>query len=515
MARFFSILLLLQLALAAWAQPEPPEPPIRLDEESHRSDREGHREQRRHARDRQTMGEDVVVRTNEVAGNLVLFGGSLDVQGTVDGDIVMIGGPVKVSGEVTGGVVLVGGALTASGTIERDVVVVLGGGEFKEGAKLESSAVLIGGPFMFDARSELLGEKVTIPLGDVLPKVQWFKAWVVSGPLLGRLLPFNVTWPWMVAGFALTFYLLVLILFPAAIRGAYLALENRPIASILAGLITVILFAPLVVVLAMTVVGIPAIPFVKIALILAAIIGKTAVICFLGRALGRATGGTSLQAPFLAFVAGAILLTLIYTVPVLGLTAWALATVFGLGAALVALGQSLGREEASAAPVAVPVQTLRPELAVAGGGSAEQVAVAMQPPLVGTSGLGPADTLMLRRAGFWRRFLASILDLILITLLIPAVGPFFIPIGILYFVAMWTWKGTTIGSIVLGLKVIRTDGRPMNFSVSLVRSLSSLFSLFVLGLGFLWAAWDREKQTWHDKIAGTIVVRMPSDFALI
>jgi uncharacterized RDD family membrane protein YckC len=48
-----------------------------------------------------------------------------------------------------------------------------------------------------------------------------------------------------------------------------------------------------------------------------------------------------------------------------------------------------------------------------------------------------------------------------------------------------------------------------------VRSLTSLFSLVVAFLGFLWAGWDREKQTWHDKIAGTVVVRMPKGFSLI
>ena len=54
-----------------------------------------------------------------------------------------------------------------------------------------------------------------------------------------------------------------------------------------------------------------------------------------------------------------------------------------------------------------------------------------------------------------------------------------------------------------------------DFPVALVRSLSSFFSAFVLFLGFLWVAWDREKQSWHDKIAGTVVVQMPKGFALL
>jgi hypothetical protein len=468
-------------------------------------------------RERHVVGEDMVVKTNETVGNLVLFGGTLDVQGTVDGDVVMIGGRVNVSGEVTGGVVVVGGGLTASGNIGRDTVVVLGGAELQDNAKVEGNAVLIGGPFEVANDASIFGEKVTIPLGNILPKIEWFKAWLVQGLLMGRLLPFGVTWPWVVSGFALLFYLLVLVVFPGSVKSTYSALEQRPIASLIAGLLTLILLAPLVVVLAITVVGIAAIPFVKIAFLLALIVGKTAVICFLGRSLGRAMGGSALQAPFLAFVAGAILLTLVYTIPIIGLAAWGIGTLFGLGAALVALGNSFSREETQAATVNVPVATVRPEtVPVTSGIAAEtgSVALGLQPPIA-TSTLAPSDTLLLRRAGFWRRFVAAMLDLILIGLLIPLVGPFFIPIAILYFVAMWTWKGTTVGSIVLGLKVIRTDGRPVNFGIALVRSLSSLFSAFVLFLGFLWAAWDREKQTWHDKIAGTIVVRMPKDFSLL
>jgi uncharacterized RDD family membrane protein YckC len=67
----------------------------------------------------------------------------------------------------------------------------------------------------------------------------------------------------------------------------------------------------------------------------------------------------------------------------------------------------------------------------------------------------------------------------------------------------------------MGLKIVRTNGAPVTFTVALVRCLSSFFSAFVLFLGFFWIGWDREKQAWHDKIAGTIVVRVPRDLALL
>jgi len=86
---------------------------------------------------------------------------------------------------------------------------------------------------------------------------------------------------------------------------------------------------------------------------------------------------------------------------------------------------------------------------------------------------------------------------------------------VIYHLVLWTWKGTTLGGIVLGLRIIRLDGQPMNFAVALVRVLGSFFSAAVLGLGFFWAGWSRDKQSWHDKIAGTVVVKSSKSASLL
>ena len=49
----------------------------------------------------------------------------------------------------------------------------------------------------------------------------------------------------------------------------------------------------------------------------------------------------------------------------------------------------------------------------------------------------------------------------------------------------------------------------------LIRSLAAAFSIFVLFLGYLWIAWDPEKQGWHDKIAGTVVLKLPKGIPLL
>ena len=64
------------------------------------------------------------------------------------------------------------------------------------------------------------------------------------------------------------------------------------------------------------------------------------------------------------------------------------------------------------------------------------------------------------------------------------------------------------------LRVIRTDGAPLHFADALVRGLASIFSLAVLGIGALWILQDPERQAWHDKIAGTYVVKVPRNWPL-
>jgi len=72
-----------------------------------------------------------------------------------------------------------------------------------------------------------------------------------------------------------------------------------------------------------------------------------------------------------------------------------------------------------------------------------------------------------------------------------------------------------IGGIVFGLQVVRADGRPVDWSTAIVRALGCFLSLVVVGLGFIWIAFDDQRQGWHDKIAGTVVVRVPKGVSLL
>ena len=68
--------------------------------------------------------------------------------------------------------------------------------------------------------------------------------------------------------------------------------------------------------------------------------------------------------------------------------------------------------------------------------------------------------------------------------------------------------------IICNLRLVRTDGHPLQFSEALVRGLTGIFSLAVAGIGFLWILRDPERQAWHDRVAGTYVVKVPRSYPI-
>jgi uncharacterized RDD family membrane protein YckC len=127
------------------------------------------------------------------------------------------------------------------------------------------------------------------------------------------------------------------------------------------------------------------------------------------------------------------------------------------------------------------------------------------------------EALAFPRASFWERMGAAFLDVVIVGILGGLVGgpPLGFLVALAYFAGMWAWKGTTVGGVILGLKVVRLDGGPVTFPVALVRGLGAALSVVVLFLGFFWIAWDPDKQGWHDRIAGTVVIRLPRGTPLV
>jgi len=78
-----------------------------------------------------------------------------------------------------------------------------------------------------------------------------------------------------------------------------------------------------------------------------------------------------------------------------------------------------------------------------------------------------------------------------------------------YFTYFWSaaGKGQTLGSRALNIRVVKTDGSYLDYVGAFLRYIGFVISCVVFFLGVIWAAFDAQKQGWHDKIAGTYVVK--------
>jgi uncharacterized RDD family membrane protein YckC len=346
-------------------------------------------------------------------------------------------------------------------------------------------------------------------LGDHLPGFGWLKDWVVYGGFYARPMPMRLVWPWVTAGVFAMIYILLALLFPKPIMAGVAQLETRPFSAFFTGLLVLVLLGPLLLLLLISVVGIVVVPFLLAAMVACFFIGKATMLGFVGHQLGQQFGSAILKQPVVAVLTGSIVFTLLYLVPVIGMVAWGIMTLLGIGAICLAATVGLRREEPAVEPVRQLVSVKPAE------GVVSTAPVSEGPAIPST----PEETLSLPRVGFWLRFWALALDAVAIgvawTLVGLHIGALFWLVWLAYHVGLWTWRGTTLGGIVLGLKIVRVDGSELTFPVALVRALASVFSAVALGLGFFWAGWTRSRQSWHDRIAGTVIVRMPKGMSLI
>ncbi len=77
-----------------------------------------------------------------------------------------------------------------------------------------------------------------------------------------------------------------------------------------------------------------------------------------------------------------------------------------------------------------------------------------------------------------------------------------------YFIVSWSRGGQTIGMRAWRLRVVGADGRRLPWPHALLRFVVALASLAVLGLGFIWCLFDRQRRGWHDIAARSCLVRL-------
>lgn len=454
------------------------------------------------------FGSDANLAKDQVADAVVSIIGNATAEGKVTDSVVAVLGNSRATGQVDGAVVAVLGNAYVNSKVGDSIVAVLGNVELGPEADVGDQIVAIGGRVIRDPKATVHGETHNVSFGGVFSDLTWLHAWFTKCALYGRLLAFgsNLMWAWGIALGFLAFYVVVALLFGRGIEKCAETLEQRPGYSILTAFLTILLGPIVVIVLAITGVGLVVVPFIGVGLFVAGLFGKAVMLAWLGR---RVTNLVGIQSAALAVLIGGVIVMFLYTVPILGLVVYKLFGWIGLGVVVYALILKTKREKAAtppAAPGSVP-----PAMPGADPAAAAGLVPLAVPPVVSAAASLP-------RAGFWIRIAALLLDLILVGILIGllhASGKLLLLTLAVYGALMWRLRGSTIGGIVCGLKVVRLDDREVDWATAIVRALACFLSFVVLGLGFIWVAFDDGRQSWHDKIAGTTVVHVPKGVSLL
>ena len=515
-----------------------------------------------------SIGHSSHLESGQKADSVVSVFGSSTSDGEA-GDVVSVIGNTRVTGPVGDTAVAVMGNVYVDAKVNGDVVAVLGNVELGPNAEIEGDVVAVMGTVTRDPAAVVHGSVQRVIDMDIggARGFSGLNTWITHCLLLGRPLAFaaGLGWAWTIALGFLAFYCGLALMFRAGVDQCVHTLESEPGHTALAALLGILLTPVLLVLLCVTVIGIAAVPFVVAALFCMSLFGKAVMLAWLGgRILGRKPGAGGLPAPshpVVAVLIGGAVALILYVVPVVGFLVYKVLGFFGFGAVLYTLVLRVRARRAggtpppafagaapgslnspppnNAAAMAGPGWTASatPAAGAAPGPGAAAAAAAASPnaaaepfasgappfatappapPPAAAANISPQITAAMPRAGFWVRMGALFLDILLVgfatSLLHPfgdghLFGDFHIVVLAIYGAVMWKLRGTTVGGIVFDLHVVRLDGRPLDWETAIVRALGCFLSLSVVFLGFIWIAFDHNNQAWHDKIAGTVVVR--------
>lgn len=459
------------------------------------------------------VGQDFTLGVDDAARNVTVVLANATIEGRVPGDVVVVLGEAH---------------LAATAFIEGSIVVVGGSLRVDDGARVRRDLLVAAGTYQAPAVFSAGGDHIVIGPQSFGGRMAGLIDWLMRGLLYGRPIVPSLAWVWMVVAVLFFVQLFLNVVLDRPVTAVTATLRERPLTALMSGLAVALLLGPISVLLAVSIIGIAVVPLILGGFLCAWMLGRIATARWIGSGLFPQDDPSLRSASTRSFLIGAAVIVVVYMVPLLGFIAWATTSTFALGGAVLTFLAAYRKEnplpvrvapaavgEAAAAvpfperapfPEDVPMTTTTdtaPTAAAAGAG---------------TMGLA-SDLTLFPRAAFRDRLAAGVLDLILVllswALLDPVVRENRIFLLILaYLIGFWTWKGTTVGGIICQLRVVRTDGQPLRFVDALVRGLSGIFSLMVLGLGFLWILKDPDRQSWHDRIAGTYVVKVPRNWPI-
>ena len=467
-----------------------------------------------------SIGHDSQLGAGHDANAVVSVFGSSTAAGRSNA-VVSLFGDTAATGDIDGDAVAVFGDTRVDAKVSGDVVAVFGSVRLGPHADVGGDVVAVGGTVTRAPGAVVHGQVQDVQIG-ALANFQWLRPWIEHCLLYGRPLALapGLAWAWWVAGGFLVLYWLLAVGFRDGITRCVTTLESRPGRTVVAALLALLAMPALVMLLLITVIGVFAIPFVAISLLCIQLFGKAVALVWIGRLVtGRRSTGVFSQ-PAVTVLLGGLIVTGVYLVPGLGFAVHQALNLLGLGAVAytlilvfrerqAAVGAPPGGSAASAAAAAThPAANADAGLAAP---AAEPATAAVAPGSAAAESAARAPVDGSPRAGFWIRIAALLIDAILVgivaSLLVTDRGHVDLLLLAAYGAVMWKLRGSTVGGIILHQRVVRADGRALDWPTAIVRALACFLSLAVVGLGFIWIAIDRDKQAWHDKIAGTIVVR--------
>ena len=452
------------------------------------------------------IGQDYTLKAGDAAREVVVIFGNATIDGRVASNVVVIFGTARLSN------------LSSVG----DSLIVVGGSAFAAaGAEVEDDLVVIGGGFEAEPGFSPDGQHVVIGPRALGGRLEAIVPWITQGLLWGRPIVPNLPWVWTVVALFFLVYLILGLIFDGPVRASVAALTEKPLTAFVVGLLVLLLAGPLCLLLTVSIIGIAVVPFVLCALFVALIVGKIGTARWIGMSIVSQEERENRLQSVRSFVIGFAVICVAYMVPLLGLAAWGTLGVFGLGGATLAFIAGYRRENPLPTPsVQSPARSPGPDETVrdtaVSPDSDARIPVRTSEPVT----FAGSDLVSFPRAPFRDRLLAFVLDVILVLIaqeLLDLTRARQRHFSALARVSHWILdvEGDHCRRNHLPAPArYRVDGAPLRFVDALVRGLSSIFSLAVLGIGCLWILRDAERQAWHDKIAGTYVVKVPRNWPL-
>src|SRR5256885_1459339 len=248
-----------------------------------------------------------------------------DVVRVFQGDLVVPQGTV-----VQGDVVNVGGSIDVEpgSVVQGDAVSIFGSTTVQQGGVVLGDTAAILGTVEVERGGQVMGEHINIGLGKIFPGSRRAR----PRSMLSSLGPFGL-FP-SLALFAVIYLLglLGLRVWPERVRAVGHAMFEQPVRSFVVGFLCWLLLLPVIVLLCISIVGIPLVPLLPVAIFLGVVMGVTALSLRMGEAMPAGPGERFV--PPAALGMGTIAMLLVAFVPLIGLPILFLVQFFALGAAV-------------------------------------------------------------------------------------------------------------------------------------------------------------------------------------